>query len=99
MSERPTLPILRVAVYELLNETLREVYVGFTDQPLKTFAVHIKKHRPTEVKHWRNGQSLVFRCVEPGIPIDDAPSFLGRYVGTVAATKMKVFWQDMRWFD
>ena len=97
MSERKVQSNRSVAVYELLNETLREVYVGFTDQPLETFAVHIEKHRPPEVKHWIDGQSLIFRCVEADIPADDAPGFIGRYVGTVAAAGMRVFWQDMRW--
>ena len=99
MSERMAPSNRRSAVYELLNETLREVYVGFTDQPLETFVVHIKKHRPTEVKHWLDGQSLIFRCVDPDIPADVAPAFIGRYVGTVAAAGIRVYWQDMRWLD
>jgi len=97
MSARKAQSNRRVAVYELLNETLREVYVGFTDQPLETFAVHIARHRPPEMKHWLDGQNLIFRCVAPDIPADDAHSFVGRYAGTVAAAGMRVYWQDMLW--
>jgi hypothetical protein len=88
-----------VAIYELLNDTLREVYVGFTDQPLEAFAVHIMGHRPKVLKHWRDAHRIVFRCVEPKIPAADASSFVSRYVGAIAAKKMKVLWQDMLWLD
>jgi len=67
-----------LSVYEVLNETRGELYVGTTWRlnDLNDFS-HMTP--PKAVRHWQPGDRLRFRTIEYGLPQADAGDFIERY--------------------
>ncbi len=84
-----------VAVYEIFNVELREIYVGFTDESLDTFRVCLTEKLPGILRHWHGGHHLLFRCVEREVSTAAVEDFIGRYARSAIDDGMRTFWQGM----
>lgn len=67
-----------ISVFEVLNETRGELYVGATWR-LKDLDDFNRMTPPRAVRHWKAGEALRFRTIEYGLPQADAPVFIERY--------------------
>lgn len=65
-------------VYEAINETLKELFVGLTDLPMAQLEARHKNTLPTAIAHWKLGaEQITYREVEPDLP--DAKAFVESY--------------------
>jgi hypothetical protein len=65
-------------VYEAINETLKELFVGLTDLPMDQLEARHKNGLPTTIGHWKLGtERIIYREVEPDL--NDAKAFVEGY--------------------
>lgn len=76
----------RTHVFEAINETLKEFYVGLS--PVEVTLEELqRRHRdevPAPIAHWQPDHRISYRCVESGIPRNDGLAFVGSYAMTVS---------------
>lgn len=78
-----------VSVYEVVNETQGELYVG------TTWRLHsIEDFRditpPKALRHWKGEDKLSFRTIDDGLPRADAPAFVEAYRRSPLVKKWRV---------
>lgn len=78
-----------VSVYEVLNETRGELYIGTTWR-LKDLEDFSRMTPPAATRHWEKGDALRFRTIENGIPNADAPAFVAAYSGSNLVSRWRV---------
>lgn len=78
-----------VSIYEVLNETRGELFIGTTWR-LKDLLGFQQMTPPAVVRHWKEGDRLRFRTVEYGIPNADARAFIDTYAGSDLVKSWKV---------
>lgn len=78
-----------VSIYEVLNETKGELFVGTTWR-LKDLTGFQQMTPPKIVRHWELSDTLVFRTIEYGIPNADAPAFIDAYRRSDLVKRFKV---------
>jgi len=65
-------------VYEAINETLKELFVGLTDLPMEQVEAQHKNGLPAAIAHWNLGaERIIYREVEPDLR--DAKAFVEGY--------------------
>lgn len=79
-----------MTVFEAVNETLREVFVGATEHPFDRGIDEFRSRPPRAVAHWRMGERLSFRCVEHEVPSHDAERFIDGYAQSDALRGWKI---------
>lgn len=79
-----------MTVFEAVNETLREVFVGTTDHLFDRLIDEFRACPPRAVAHWSAGERLSFRCVEYAVPNQDAERFIDGYAQSDALKGWKV---------
>jgi hypothetical protein len=67
-----------VTIYEVLNETRGELYVGWTWR-LHDLDDFKSMTKPKAVRHWNSSDTLRFKPLEKGIPRADAAAFITSY--------------------
>ena len=80
-----------VAVFEAVNESRREFYVGTTTLPegdLKDLARSVAFRGIT---HWGPDEAIVYRIVESALGLDEALRFIKNYAATIQRIGWKVF--------
>ena len=78
-------PAGRVSVFEAVNETLREFFIGTTtlpgDPPALAEAVVTR-----DLAHWQKDHKISCRIVETGLAFDEALKFVERHAFAAART-------------
>jgi hypothetical protein len=68
-----------VTVYEVVNETLREVYLGTTSLLAPQLAAEFKRRPPRAIAGWRTSDRMLLRCLVYAIPLREAQAFIRKY--------------------
>lgn len=75
-------------VYEAINETLKELFVGMTELTLDQVQARHQNGLPASIAHWKLGaQRIRYREVEPDLP--DAKAFIDGYARTMQKSGWK----------
>lgn len=65
-------------VYEAINETLKELFVGLTKLPMNQLEARHKSGLPAAIAHWNPGvHRIIYREVEPDLA--DPKAFVAGY--------------------
>jgi hypothetical protein len=84
-----------ILIFEAVNETLQELFVGATSLPL---AVVQRRHRdqlPPSISHWRADHKITYHAVECGLSAKFSSDFLPAYARS-AHTGWKTFVDPMQ---
>ena len=76
----------RTHVFEAINETLKEFYIGLTSVEVTVEELQ-RRHRdaaPAPISHWQPDHRISYRRVESGLPRNDGHAFVGSYAMTVS---------------
>lgn len=82
-----------VTVFEAVNETLREVYVGTTTHLVEVLTRLFLERPPGGVRHWSTAHKITVRCVEYSVAVHDVSEFIEAYAGSEALRSWKVIRQ------
>jgi len=82
----------RVTIFEAINETLKEYYVGISTLPLteNEIASRHKENPPAAIASWQKDHKVWYRCVETGLPAMDSQTFVLCYAEKIAQLGWKV---------
>jgi hypothetical protein len=69
-------------VYELVNDRLREIYVGRTSGPVFRVLRALRFRREPAIAHWDLDDALPLRSIEFGLNERDAARFIEHYAKT-----------------
>ena len=69
-------------VFEAINDTLKESFIGATSLPLALIERRHHENPPESIAHWRPEQAVHYRCVESGLSAQETPTFLDGYART-----------------
>lgn len=78
-------------VFEAINESLQEIFIGATSLPPLIVERRHQEHRPELIAHWLPDQRISYRVVESGLSAQEAPTFLAGYAGTAKRFGWKTF--------
>jgi len=81
-------------VFEAVNDTLKEAYVGATSLPLSIVERRHQENPPPELAHWGPDHAISYRCVESGLSAQETPTFLASYAHTNARFGWKTVVDD-----
>ena len=68
-----------VSIFEALNESIREIYLGMTALTLDQLAAAHTHKLPASIAHWRKDHGITYKCLERSVPIIDAPTFIASH--------------------
>ena len=80
-----------VCVFEAVNETLREFYLGTTTLTAVQFVDWFTRHTPPAISHWKQGEKISSRIVESGMGPEEARKFLEHYAMAASRIGWKVY--------
>jgi hypothetical protein len=81
-----------VVVYEAVNATLKEIYVGAVIHPAPLEEI-ARKHRalpPQPINHWQPGDAVTYRIVEAVLPLRDRREFIHTYAVEIAEVGWRI---------
>ncbi|HAH08380.1 MAG TPA: hypothetical protein DCM05_17950 [Elusimicrobia bacterium] len=81
-----------VVVFEAVNATLKEIYVGAALRPTSLEEI-ARKHRallPQPVNHWHPDDAIAYRVVEEALPLRDRRDFIRSYAVQIAKDGWRV---------
>lgn len=71
---------MAITVYEVRNQTLKELYVGFSATPFAKLKNEHHRSRPGALKHWDYRKHLiVYAEIDHKLPDEDAKTFFTSY--------------------
>lgn len=65
-----------VIVYEAVNHTLREIYIGTTTHLLHHVADDLERNPPPEISRWSPHHRIEYRAIDWSMPARYAPRFM-----------------------
>jgi hypothetical protein len=68
-----------VTVYEVVNETRGEVYLGLTTLLASQLAAEFLKAPPKVVSRWRPEHRVILRCLVYAVPLKEGRAIINRY--------------------
>ncbi|MBI5241110.1 MAG: hypothetical protein HY926_11605 [Elusimicrobia bacterium] len=71
----------QMVVFEAVNDTLQEFYVGISLLPLTADEI-ASQHRespPAAIAHWKKEHQVWYRCVDAGLSASDSQAFVRSY--------------------
>ena len=77
------------AVFEIVNERRREIYVGATSDPIFRIISHLRAQKPVSIGEWNLDDAATPRSVEFNMDEADARTFIQNYVKTALAQGWK----------
>ncbi|MBI2387109.1 MAG: hypothetical protein HYV14_14045 [Elusimicrobia bacterium] len=92
-SEPDTRPPL-VAVYEAVNDNLKEAYLGITGQPYDSVAARFRRSPPPPASHWDPDHAVSVNVVENSLRLDDARDFIVHYAASLEAVGWRTIRED-----
>lgn len=84
----------RVAVFEAVNDSLKETYLGTTANPVDMLASGFSDRRPRVVSHWAPKDRISMNIVESALSLSDADAFIRHYAATLVAAGWKPLRED-----
>lgn len=93
-TENPGKAPHRVAVFEAINDALRETYVGVSRHPISEIAARFPQELPPAARHWRPDHFVVYNVIEPSITLEDARTFIRHFAAVVEAAGWKALRED-----
>jgi hypothetical protein len=94
--ERKSPPQNLVSVYEAVNDTLKEIYLGTSNLLSEQLVRDFASSPPAPVAHWTAGQRIVVNIVEYSIPAGDAERFIAHYASSAASAGWKTLREGAR---
>ena len=79
-----------VSVYEAVNDSLKEIYLGTTTLLSDQLAAQFPRTPPPATAHWEAGHRVFVKVVEHSIPLKDAHAFIDHYSGSAASSGWRV---------
>lgn len=73
----------RLSVYEALNHSRKEIFIGVTARPLIELIAVPRSWFPDEIVHWGATEHLAVRRVAEDLPPKDAWQFSSIYMGYI----------------
>lgn len=83
-----------VAVYEAINDSLKEAYVGTTSHPYEAVAERFRRDRPPGASHWHANHKVTVNVVEMSLRLNDALEFVHHYAASLEAVGWKTLRED-----
>jgi hypothetical protein len=74
----------RFTVYEAVNDTLREVYVGMSSAGMHHVMTRRGHARPPAIHHWQPDHAVSYRSVEFSLAASYAVDFVAAHAKTLA---------------
>ncbi|MBI5242412.1 MAG: hypothetical protein HY922_01855 [Elusimicrobia bacterium] len=76
----------QVVVFEAVNDTLKEFYVGISILPLTAdeIANQHKEKPPAAIAHWKREHQVWYRCVDAGLSAPDSQAFIYTYTDKIS---------------
>ena len=81
----------QVVVFEAVNDTLKEFFVGISTLPLTADEI-ASRHRespPAAIAHWKSEHQVWYRCVDPGLAASRSQEFVRSYAQRIAQPDWK----------
>jgi hypothetical protein len=72
----------QMLVFEAVNDTLKESFVGATSLPLSIIERRHHENPPEAMAHWEDSHIVHYRCVESGLSARETTIFLKSYANT-----------------
>ncbi len=72
--------IMKVTVFEVINEKRREIFVAATDKPIFMLAQQLREAPPKAIAGWKATDVTSLRSIEFGLSESDARSFIATHV-------------------
>jgi hypothetical protein len=81
----------QVVVFEAVNETLKEFYVGISTVPLTAdeIASRHQEAPPAAIAHWKKEHQVWYRCVDAGLSASDSEAFVRSYAERITRPDWK----------
>lgn len=83
-----------VSIYEAINDSLKEVYLGKTTHAGVTDAGRFLQALPRAVSHWEPSHAVTVRIVESSLKKDDAGAFLRHYAASLVDAGWRAFHEE-----
>lgn len=79
-----------ITVYEVVNETLGEVYLGTTNLLALQLSEKLRTDPPRAIARWRPEHRVMLRCLVYAIPLKEGQAFIRKYavLGTRRARRV-----------
>lgn len=90
----PDKPPPRVSVFEAVNDSLRETFLGTTAATPDSLAAGFAERRPRAVSHWATKDRISLNIVEPSLSESDAHDFIRHYAASLEAAGWKPLRED-----
>lgn len=84
----------RVTVFEAVNDSLKETYVGTTANPVEMLAAGFTEMRPRVVSHWAPKDRISLNIVESALSPSDAVAFIRHYAASIETAGWKPLLED-----
>ena len=68
-----------IFIFEAVNESLQEAFVGATSLPLAAVERRHRFARPAAIAHWRPEHHVLYRRVESGLSAKESAAFIPAY--------------------
>lgn len=93
-SKRPDTRLPLVTVYEAVNDSLKEAYIGTTASPHEDLAARFRGNRPPAASHWDPDHTVSVNIVENSLRLDDARDFMVHYAASLEAVGWRTIRED-----
>lgn len=84
----------RVAVFEAVNDSLKEAFLGTTAATLPLLSAVFAEKRPRAVSHWATKDRITLNIVEASLSENDAHDFIRHYAASLEAAGWKPLRED-----
>lgn len=84
------MPGAKVTVFEAVNETLSELYVGSTELSVHDLIARNAARPPAEIAHWGPEHRVDYRSLEFGLEPASARDFIVNYAAALAKGARRV---------
>lgn len=74
----------RVSIYEAINATLKEVFVGMTSEGMHKVLTRHRTKGPPEIAHWQPEHEISHRSVQPNMAPSHAADFVAEHAKALA---------------
>ncbi|UPT74849.1 MAG: hypothetical protein M0D55_03800 [Elusimicrobiota bacterium] len=83
-----------VTVFEVVNLSRRELFVGRTTLPMNALIAHHRAARPAAMKGWGHGDDVEYRALEFGMTPRAALEFARGYVASFRRDGWRVIGEE-----
>jgi hypothetical protein len=82
-----------VTVFEAINHTRKEIFVGVTTQRVPE-SIHARtKDASGQIAHWKGAETVECRSIADNVRVQDACRFAAHYAAAIAGTGWRIILQ------